>query len=75
MKSNRKFIFMRIINCNLKKIIYIKFVVSKKATKIDNLTLTTECQIDGEDFVNFCSLLSKHELYNRTMNFDTKVFA
>ena len=41
MKSNRKFIFIRIINCNLKKIIYIKFVVFKKATKIDDLTLTT----------------------------------
>ena len=41
---------------------------SKKATKIDNiftvdLTLCTMCQIDGEDFVNFCGLLRKHELY------------
>ena len=46
----------------------IKFVFSKKATKIDeiftqDLTLTTQCQIDGEDFVNFCCLLRKHELY------------
>jgi hypothetical protein len=37
---------------------------SKKATKIDeiftvNLTVTTYCQIDGEDFVNFCGLLVK----------------
>ena len=44
----------------------IKF--SKKATKIDeiftdNLTLTTLCQINGEDFVNFSGLLRKHELY------------
>ena len=35
---------------------------SKKATKIDeiffvDLTVTTYCQIDGEDFVNFCGLL------------------
>ena len=46
----------------------VKFVFSKKATKFDkiftvNLTLTTYCQIDGEDFVNFCDLLRKHELY------------
>ena len=44
------------------------FVFSKKATKIEktftvDLTLTTFCQIDGEDFVNFCGLLRKHELY------------
>ena len=34
---------------------------SKKATKIDEiftvaLTVTTYCQIDGDDFVNFCGL-------------------
>ena len=39
-----------------------------KATKFDkiftvDLTLTTYCQINGEDFVNFCGLLRKHELY------------
>ena len=37
---------------------YVKFMFSKKATKIDkiftiDLTVTTYCQIDGEDFVNF----------------------
>ena len=42
----------------------IKFVFSKKATKLHeiftvDLTLTTYCQIDGEDF---CGLLRKHEL-------------
>ena len=41
---------------------------SKKATKIYeiftvDLTLCRKCQIDGEDFVNFCGLLRKHELY------------
>ena len=38
---------------------------SKKATKVDEiyLTVTTYCQIDGEDFVNFCGLLRKRELY------------
>ena len=41
---------------------------SKKATKIDEIftvdfTLYSKCQIDGEDFVNFCGLLRKHELY------------
>ena len=28
------------------------------------LTLFIECQIDGEDFVNFCGLLRKCELYD-----------
>ena len=47
---------------------YVKFVFSKKATKFEkiftyDLTHTTKCQIDGEDFVNFCGLLRKHELY------------
>ena len=45
----------------------LKFLFSKKATKIDeiftvDLTLCSKCQIDGEDFVNFCGLLRKHEL-------------
>ena len=41
---------------------------SKKATKIDkifnvDLKVTTYCQIDVKDFVNFCGLLRKHEIY------------
>ena len=45
----------------------LKFMFSKKATKIDeifivDLTLCSKCQIDGEDFVNFYGLLRKHEL-------------
>ena len=41
----------------------------KKATKFDeiftiDLTLCSKCQIDGEDFVNFCGLLRKLELYH-----------
>ena len=47
----------------------LKFVFSKKATKIDeiftlDLILCSKCQIEGEDFVNFCGLLRKHELYH-----------
>ena len=43
---------------------------SKKATKIDkiftmDLTFTRERQINGEDFLNFCGLLRKHELYEK----------
>ena len=46
----------------------LKFIFSKKATKIDetftvDLTSCSKCQIDGEDFINFCGLLRKHELY------------
>ena len=49
-------------------LVKLKFMFSKKATKIDkiftiSLTLCSKCQIDGEDFVNFCGLLRKHELY------------
>ena len=45
----------------------LKFTYSEKATKIDktftvNLTICSNRQIDGEDFVNFCGLLRKHEL-------------
>ena len=46
----------------------LKFMFSKKATKIDeiftvDLIECSKCQIDGEDFVKFCGLLRKHELY------------
>ena len=46
----------------------LKFIFSKKATKFDeiftvDLTLCSKCQFDGEDFVNFCCLLRKNELY------------
>ena len=46
----------------------VKFMFSKKAIKIDeiltvDLTVTTYCQIDGKDLVNFCGLLRKRELY------------
>ena len=46
---------------------HLNFMFSKKATKIDkiftvNLTLTTQRQINGEDLVNLCGLLRKHEI-------------
>ena len=42
---------------------FVKFMFSKKATKIDklfpvDLTLCSKCQIDGEDFVDFSGLSS-----------------
>ena len=45
----------------------VKFMFSKKATKIDeiftvNLTLCSKRQIEGEDFVNSRGLLRKYEL-------------
>ena len=48
----------------------LKFMFSKKATKIDEIftvcfTVCSKCQIDSEDFVKFCSLLGKHELYKK----------
>ena len=53
---------------HLKNNVPSKFIISKKAAKIYeifnvDLTLSSKCQIDGEDFVNFCGLLRKHELY------------
>ena len=58
----------------------------KKATQKDEvfiivLTLCGKCQIDGEDFVNFCGLLRKYKLYFVDVNvesnfvFDTKIVA
>ena len=56
---------------------------SKKATKIEeiftvDLTLCSKQKINGEDFVNFCGLPRKHELYakefyglKRRSNFST----
>ena len=50
---------------------------SKEAKENDeiftaDLTLCSKCQIDGEDFVNFCGLLRKHELYeNENVSFLT----
>ena len=45
---------------------------SKKATKIDkiftvDLTLFSNRQINGEDFVNFRGFLEKYELYKNTV--------
>ena len=41
---------------------------SEKATEFAkiftvDLTLCNKCQMDTEDFVNFCGLLRKHEIY------------
>ena len=48
----------------------IKFMFSKKDTKIDeiftaDLTLCSKFQTVSEDFVKFCALLRKHELYQK----------
>ena len=45
----------------------LNFGFSKKAKKFEkifsvDLMLCSKCQIDGEDSVNFCGLLRKHEL-------------
>ena len=50
----------------------LKFMCSKKATKIDeiftvDLIVWSKCLIDGEDFINFCGLLRKYKLYNLYM--------
>ena len=47
---------------NLSSYSGLKFMFSKKATKIDDLTVTTYCQIDCEDFIKFCGLLRKPKL-------------
>ena len=61
MTNNRAAIFIFFSN-------FCYLLFSNKATKIDKiftveLTVTTYCQIDSEDFVIFCGLLRKHELY------------
>ena len=49
----------------------VKFMFYVKATKIDkiftvDLTLCSNCQIDGEDFVDFCGLVGKRKVYTQT---------
>ena len=51
----------------------VKVMFSKKATQMDKictvyLTFTTWCQIICEDFINFCGLLRKNELYSTGFN-------
>ena len=67
---------------NLADNFLVKFVFSKKATKFDkiftvDLTLTTYCQIDGEDFFNFHGLnftviktVLKYMFSNKATKFD-----
>ena len=60
----------QVLIINIFLTILLMFMFSKKATKIDqiftvDLTVTTYCPIDGKDFVNFCGLLKKRELYTR----------
>ena len=38
-----------------------------------DLTVNTYCQIDGEDFVNFCGLLRKRELYLGMLDFSCSI--
>jgi hypothetical protein len=64
---------MLILNLLMKKAV-IKFRFSKKATKIVeiftvDLTVCSKCQIDCEDFIKFCGLLRKHELYCAVISF------
>ena len=48
---------------------WVKFMFSKKVTKIDEIftasTLCSTCQIDGEDFVNFCGVLENTNFNNK----------
>ena len=53
---------------------------SKKATKLDeifavDLTLRSKCQIDGDDSVNFCGLVRKHELERNVPLLDFKTLS
>ena len=66
------------INIKVIRFPRVKLVFFKKAPKIDeiltiDLTLTTQCKIDSEDFVNFCGLLIKHELYFGVSMYDKNV--
>ena len=55
----------------------VKFMFSKKATKIDeiftvDLTLCSKCQIDGEDFVNFVAFLENKNFTRGTIQSPVK---
>ena len=65
-KKGTKVVVTKVFRSNAN--LLINFVFSRKATKNDkiftfDLTLCSKCQIYCEDFVNFCGLLRKHELY------------
>ena len=47
---------IRVATFSTVSFLLVKFMFSKKATKND-LTVTTYCQIDGEDFVIFVAFL------------------
>jgi len=54
----------------------VKFMFSRKATIFDeiftiDLASCSNCQIDGEDFVDFCGHeLYKNHMHNFNLNFD-----
>ena len=57
-RFNLNFFFSLVHSPNSTAIVYVKFIFSKKTTKIDkiltiDLTFTTKSQIDGEDFCQF----------------------
>ena len=66
-KSKKKKGFMTPERKKKLRVFILKFMFSKKAAKFEkmftvDLMLCSKCQVDGEDFVNFCGLLRKHEL-------------
>ena len=80
--SNFKLRYIRefyLLSCTITKIVtsndLVKSVFSKKASKFDkiftdDLTITTKCQIDDEDFINFRGLLRKYKLYSESLVYD-----
>ena len=58
--------------------LFLKFIYSKKGQKnwqnLHYLTLCSICQIDGENFINLCGLLRKHELYKTEIKFIFAIF-
>ena len=56
-----------VLTCFCQQLTIVNFTFSEKSTEIDkiftlNLTVCSNPQIEGEDFVNLCGLLRKHEL-------------
>ena len=60
--TNGSRLFMHSFQCSF-SYRYVKFMFSKKATKIDRNLHGQFDTYNGEDFIKFCSLLRKHKLY------------
>ena len=67
------------LRCDVYSVYNVKLMFSKKAAKFDeiftvDLTTCSKCQIDGEDFINFCGFLENMNFKIHVENYFFKFF-